>query len=208
MDKDARLDDHRRRRRPALSCIECRRRKVKCDRQHPCAHCVACKVPCSYATRNALPSPPEPVTASTLSRNTSTARNPQRALTSCAAPHKINPLLHVADQVHDIQHTQHKTDAAKALTSHLDDIISDEYKNNNNNNESKCLGDLSARVYQLDDITQQDTDTLAHGQSCSSAPRFGLFALHTSINKTRVSRWSHSIAEVTEVRADHRRCCS
>ncbi|KEY73420.1 hypothetical protein S7711_06839 [Stachybotrys chartarum IBT 7711] len=38
----------RRRRRPALSCIECRRRKVKCDRNNPCAHCVAAKSPCRY----------------------------------------------------------------------------------------------------------------------------------------------------------------
>lgn len=37
-----------RRRRPALSCIECRRRKIKCDRNSPCAHCVAAKTSCTY----------------------------------------------------------------------------------------------------------------------------------------------------------------
>jgi hypothetical protein len=29
----------RKRRRPALSCVQCRRRKVKCDRQLPCTQC-------------------------------------------------------------------------------------------------------------------------------------------------------------------------
>lgn len=39
-----------RRRRPALSCIECRRRKVKCDRKDPCTPCIAVKTHCSYKT--------------------------------------------------------------------------------------------------------------------------------------------------------------
>jgi hypothetical protein len=37
-----------RRRRPALSCIGCRRRKVRCDRSNPCAHCVAAHIECTY----------------------------------------------------------------------------------------------------------------------------------------------------------------
>ncbi|ETS04832.1 hypothetical protein M419DRAFT_52813, partial [Trichoderma reesei RUT C-30] len=39
-----------RRRRPALSCIECRRRKLKCDRKSPCSRCVATETQCSYTT--------------------------------------------------------------------------------------------------------------------------------------------------------------
>lgn len=37
-----------RRRRPALSCVECRRRKIKCDRNDPCAHCVTAKTRCTF----------------------------------------------------------------------------------------------------------------------------------------------------------------
>ncbi|KAH1585865.1 hypothetical protein KXV51_004595 [Aspergillus fumigatus] len=38
------------RRRPALSCVECRRRKVKCDRNSPCGQCRAHKsTACTYA---------------------------------------------------------------------------------------------------------------------------------------------------------------
>ncbi|KAI0159575.1 hypothetical protein GGR57DRAFT_499901 [Xylariaceae sp. FL1272] len=36
------------RRRPALSCLACRRRKVKCDRGHPCARCVSTETHCKY----------------------------------------------------------------------------------------------------------------------------------------------------------------
>lgn len=37
------------RRRPALSCVECRRRKVKCDREKPCGPCTRTRSPtCTY----------------------------------------------------------------------------------------------------------------------------------------------------------------
>jgi hypothetical protein len=39
----------KRRRRPALSCVECRVRKVKCDREKPCGACTRIKsVTCTY----------------------------------------------------------------------------------------------------------------------------------------------------------------
>ncbi|KAI0157936.1 hypothetical protein GGR52DRAFT_181509 [Hypoxylon sp. FL1284] len=38
----------RKRRRPALSCLECRRRKIKCDRNQPCAHCVSSRSQCTF----------------------------------------------------------------------------------------------------------------------------------------------------------------
>lgn len=37
-----------RRQRPALSCWECRRRKIKCDRNEPCAHCARHGSQCIY----------------------------------------------------------------------------------------------------------------------------------------------------------------
>jgi hypothetical protein len=40
----------KKRRRPALSCEQCRRRKIRCDRLQPCSHCIKSKIPdCSYA---------------------------------------------------------------------------------------------------------------------------------------------------------------
>lgn len=40
----------RKRRRPALSCEQCRRRKIKCDRTYPCGQCLQSKTAsCSYS---------------------------------------------------------------------------------------------------------------------------------------------------------------
>lgn len=33
---------------PGRSCLECRRRKIGCDRSHPCSYCVKTKVQCTY----------------------------------------------------------------------------------------------------------------------------------------------------------------
>lgn len=46
----------RRRRRPARSCDECRRRKVKCNRQMPCNHCTATKKHCVFSSASSKPS--------------------------------------------------------------------------------------------------------------------------------------------------------
>lgn len=46
----------RKRRRPALSCIECRRRKIKCDRNNPCNHCKQTKnAVCVYKDLHTIP---------------------------------------------------------------------------------------------------------------------------------------------------------
>ncbi|KAE8349241.1 hypothetical protein BDV28DRAFT_64366 [Aspergillus coremiiformis] len=39
---------HLKRKRPLFSCVECRRRKVRCDRQDPCDRCLKAKIPCLY----------------------------------------------------------------------------------------------------------------------------------------------------------------
>jgi hypothetical protein len=40
----------RKRRRPALSCEQCRRRKIKCDRNYPCGQCMqSTTASCSYS---------------------------------------------------------------------------------------------------------------------------------------------------------------
>lgn len=54
-------------RRPAVACIECRRRKIRCDRRQPCIRCYQSLLLCSYASR--------PV-ASSSSRATATITNP------------------------------------------------------------------------------------------------------------------------------------
>ncbi|KAL2867809.1 transcription factor domain-containing protein [Aspergillus lucknowensis] len=44
---------------PGRSCLECRRRKIKCDRARPCAYCVRVRIACKYPTqRTALDEDP------------------------------------------------------------------------------------------------------------------------------------------------------
>jgi len=47
----------RRRRRPALSCLECRRRKIKCDRNDPCTNCTLNRCQCSFEPYSNEPVP-------------------------------------------------------------------------------------------------------------------------------------------------------
>lgn len=52
----------RKRQRVRLSCLECRRRKLSCDRGYPCERCLKSGTPdrCTYETRPGLAPPPKP----------------------------------------------------------------------------------------------------------------------------------------------------
>ncbi|THC98272.1 hypothetical protein EYZ11_002274 [Aspergillus tanneri] len=53
------MSEPRKRRRPAYSCLECRRRKVRCDRNQPCAQCTAHGASCVFdQPPNRADSPP------------------------------------------------------------------------------------------------------------------------------------------------------
>jgi hypothetical protein len=74
-----------RRRRPALSCMECRRRKVKCDRANPCNHCTAQRTICSYkqdlrASSATAPRPVSNVQTPVLSGSGASASSDQHYL--------------------------------------------------------------------------------------------------------------------------------
>ncbi|KAG9257427.1 uncharacterized protein F5Z01DRAFT_388308 [Emericellopsis atlantica] len=56
------------------ACLSCRQRKLKCDRQHPCANCIARSIECteqllpapSRALKRPLPQEPDPATLSSI----------------------------------------------------------------------------------------------------------------------------------------------
>lgn len=50
LDTRARSTSIRRRNRIITSCLECRRRKLKCDKNHPCANCSKAHRSCVYIT--------------------------------------------------------------------------------------------------------------------------------------------------------------
>ena len=58
----------RKRRRPAVVCNECRRRKIACDRKSPCGQCIQYNSTCMYHSPKSLPrgvTQPSLVTANT-----------------------------------------------------------------------------------------------------------------------------------------------
>lgn len=88
----------RKRRRPALSCEQCRKRKIKCDRTYPCGQCTLSKTAhCSYSPdsagaiqhlnkRSSLPPAPGPsVYQNTLPFTSGLPSRPRDAL-STASP--------------------------------------------------------------------------------------------------------------------------
>lgn len=74
----------RKRRRPALSCIECRRRKIKCDRNDPCQHCVSARSHCAYLSKSngsAIYQNPHPLgSAATSNTSSVSAESPLQQL--------------------------------------------------------------------------------------------------------------------------------
>lgn len=83
----------RRRQRAALTCLECRRRKVKCDRKHPCRQCVAAQVECTYSSTfdkaRALPKQPRDarpaISKPTTEPEPETVASPCSSLLSCSS---------------------------------------------------------------------------------------------------------------------------
>jgi hypothetical protein len=87
----------RRRRRAAQSCLMCRQRKIKCDRNNPCAPCVAAKHRCLFKvysdslisdTVAHAPHPPEPGGRSLQASPRSASNHlptPQTTLETCTA---------------------------------------------------------------------------------------------------------------------------
>ncbi|KAK4150613.1 Acetamidase regulatory protein [Chaetomidium leptoderma] len=83
------MEPERRRRRPAVSCILCRRRKIKCNREVPCSNCTKSKnAECIYRDAPRAPAQTRRQGRSVESRETS-----QTSLASAPdAPSALSPL--------------------------------------------------------------------------------------------------------------------
>jgi hypothetical protein len=93
------------RRRAALSCVECRRRKVRCDRQRPCGPCTKTKSPTCTFRPNARPYPEVvgrpivPSTSASASRDGSTLSSPRTSKQMPGSNSLLNP--HIAPGIFD-----------------------------------------------------------------------------------------------------------
>lgn len=188
-----------RRRRPALSCLECRRRKLKCDRSNPCGRCVSTETQCTYKICQEKPG----------ARHRQTRRMSISSVPSPPTVHPAEPLSHV-EPLRDTNRAAagngdraNETRAAAALPSQTTapTLGANEIQNLNRPRfVDPELHDLRGRIQRLErslvhvpvhDLSQAGRDVLA-GES-------GLPDSHVILNKTRIMRWSHWVGIAKEV---------
>ncbi|KAF5013686.1 hypothetical protein FDECE_322 [Fusarium decemcellulare] len=183
----------RRRRRPALSCIECRRRKIKCDRSEPCAHCVLAKLSCEYRfyRQSGVAAIQHPLSPSTAGESP-VPRNQQRSAfdnetLSCqststpAVEQQGNAEPHVNGRYQTHTHPPSSTQDTEPQ-----------------------LHDLLLRVQKLEEST---TPSPIRGLSETGrnilTRQSGLQDSQIILNKTRVLRWSHWMGAAPEFEPIH-----
>lgn len=188
-----------RRRRPALSCIECRRRKIKCDRNDPCAHCVTTKCLCTYKAFNDKPViQPQPQAAAGPLSLGSSPSVPPSALAQVQQTSINTPIIE-----HENQSAGPRTVASPVVrpdaslnslgrdSSRLPDRVRDAEPN---------LRDLLHRVQKLE---ESSASSPVHGLSQTGRDIFahqcGLQDSQIILNKTRILSWSDWMGTAPEV---------
>ncbi|KAM5357881.1 hypothetical protein ACJZ2D_015828 [Fusarium nematophilum] len=185
----------RQRRRPALSCIECRRRKIKCDRAEPCSHCVAARLQCAYrfyrqagGVAAQLPLSPSTEGCSPVAAAQQRIAPGESGLSLPVVPREpvvVNQLGTSTSSLgrRNVTHPQSNTQP-----SEID------------------LGDLSTRVKKLEE-SASCTPTQAQGLAETGrnilARQSGLQDSQIVLNKTRILRWSHWMGTAPEFEPIH-----
>lgn len=177
-----------RRRRPALSCVECRRRKIKCNRSNPCVHWTSAGSQCIhkvYSSQAALRRPPErddrlvstpvvsvrsPLPATRRSTVASTTSNNHDGL---AESHSISiPPIEIEEE-QTLHHTLNLETEIRSLLQRV--------------------GNLERAS--ASEFTRRENNTAQDLLTCQS----GMYDAQSSLNKTRILRWSHWADEAPEV---------
>ena len=187
----------RRRRRPALSCLECRRRKIKCDRNDPCAHCIAAKTKCAFRIYR------DEASAQTQAQQ---ARNsPRRSLPDPPA-HVPTPPSYTGHSRTEMSSMEQPNSPFGFWTAAAEASAATERGNGPNTPESHNIqqshpsGDAESTLWNLmgrlrhleatptsDSIRERGSDTTREIGALQS----GLQGAHVVFNKTRMVRYSH-----------------
>jgi hypothetical protein len=183
----------RKRRRPALSCIECRRRKIKCDRNDPCAHCVAVKTQCvhrAYHEPVAPQHPPQDNSLTVLSA-TSTLTSP-------------SPAQDGIDLVVGTQQNRSSGLINPVATSTHQSFLDTSLQQNRPRDTESDVQQLIHRVQRLEQASvTSPLGGLAETGRDILERQAGLQDSQIVLNKTRILRWSHWMGTAQEVRLLH-----
>ncbi|KAF4966668.1 hypothetical protein FSARC_5657 [Fusarium sarcochroum] len=166
----------KKRRRPALSCEQCRRRKIRCDRSLPCVNCVKSKIsPCTYA--------PTHVPASRVKKGSSHGSYAAGADSTSNVPARSAPALDSTQRQSPLDNHSARRHSSSIPSSTV-----------GSNSGASTIDALAARVKELEQklaeschITQPGEDKLYQpaDQEEESAPMKG------TISKTRFYGQSH-----------------
>jgi hypothetical protein len=179
----------RRRRRPALSCFECRRRKIKCDRNDPCAHCVSTRTQCNYKVCSNEPViQQQPQQASSWN---STSRPLAYATSLLDQPQYISTNRPITE------HDNHPSTPRVVAAAGLNDTPNNFGRNHN---AEPDFQHLLQRIQMLEESSASGP-TPGLAESCRDilARQCGLQDSQIFLNKTRIIKWSHWLGTGQEV---------
>ncbi|KAL5356247.1 hypothetical protein BJX96DRAFT_186204 [Aspergillus floccosus] len=180
-----------RRRRPARSCIECRRRKIKCDRSNPCGQCVAAHSHCGYKTYSG-----ERVIQH-LQKPTS---QPERLSQSATAQEQVS--------VHNLLASDQKARADRSsgaapggTGNGARNVAGSEGAQlpSQSSTTDSTLHEIAQRLQRLEQ--GQASDPLPHVSETGGdilADQSRLLRTHVVLNKSKVVRWSFRMATAKE----------
>ncbi|CAG8904591.1 unnamed protein product [Penicillium egyptiacum] len=180
----------RRRRRPARSCIECRRRKIRCDRNDPCTRCVSAHTQCTYRLYSDQPKSPLQPREGT-SRHSALC-NPLPLPSSPIHPSRDDPPSST-DHSQPLEPRTTET-PTPAETPHYGSLFPGQIDNKQPGratNAESAITDLLRRVQRLE---QSSAQTHLHDLSETGRGIFGPRSqpedLPWIFTKSRVMRWS------------------
>lgn len=197
------MERPRQRRRPAFSCLECRRRKIKCDRKDPCSHCVSVAIQCVHKVFRDAPetssvqnrtqsrtAPPSPVSSSSSRAQSGQSRTHEIVNETGSA---VSRSLVAGAEL--LQSTPAPIHAAhtEAATAQIPLAARDE-------DEQLSLHALLRRIQHLENSLSTNPvpahsepgDELSDRQPVHQDTRVSLY-------KTRISKWSYWVGMVDEV---------
>lgn len=189
----------RRRRRIARSCIECARRKIKCDRKQPCRRCVTNQLQCTYRGYN--------------SNSTPLIHHPENTSGLNASIHSPSSVhAHQAEGIRSALDANALRDpltpAARALTptgtTHIDLGASQ----TQTERQSSICGQSSEPILagilsRIETLERSSTDKPTFGLSETNQATFGrpphIESSEWIFSKTRIMRWSLWMGKAKEV---------
>lgn len=193
----------RRRRRPALSCVECRRRKIKCDRKDPCTHCTLNKTQCAYRTYNGAAAQRQRRSRSPLNSPSSLSTN---APTASAQAAQVAPVDTEINDQHPFPWFERRRASPSARTPagrHYPATLGQLPTPSHSHSTDHDVRDLLRRVQRLESSASSPAArSRSEGGREAYTPQSSLRDGPITLKKTRILGWSNWVPEIREV------CCS